>query len=66
MLQTVPEQHRRGPRRRPHDGGAFDFIQLRVVTLPVAAARHSGREPPAGDATENRLLPWWKVTPHGN
>lgn len=48
-----------------HRAGTFDFIQLRVVTRPIAA---SG--PAAGDRpttpTENRLLPWWKVTPHGN
>ncbi|MFF1839316.1 DUF5819 family protein [Streptomyces sp. NPDC058231] len=43
-----------------HNGGTFDFIQLRVVTLPIAA---SGNRPPT--PVENRLLPWWKVTPHG-
>lgn len=44
-----------------HNGGTFDFIQLRVVTLPIAA---SGNRPPT--PVENRLLPWWKVTPMGN
>ncbi|MFI8281429.1 DUF5819 family protein [Streptomyces sp. NPDC085929] len=45
------------------DGGTFDFIQLRVVTLPVAAPGAAGNRLPA--PTEDRLLPWWKVTPHG-
>ncbi|WP_222723856.1 DUF5819 family protein [Streptomyces sp. ME109] len=48
-----------------HNGGTFDFIQLRVVTRPIAApGTPVGSRPPA--PTENRLLPWWKVTPHGN
>ncbi|MEV8530842.1 DUF5819 family protein [Streptomyces sp. NPDC051211] len=47
-----------------NDGGTFDFVQLRVVTLPVAApGTAAGNRPPA--PTEDRLLPWWKVTPHG-
>ncbi|MGW6939385.1 DUF5819 family protein [Streptomyces xanthophaeus] len=47
-----------------NDGGTFEFIQLRVVTLPVAApGAAAGNRPPA--PTEDRLLPWWKVTPHG-
>lgn len=47
-----------------HRGGTFDFIQLRVVTLPVAApGTPPGGRPPA--PVENRILPWWKVTPHG-
>ncbi|MYU24767.1 DUF5819 family protein [Streptomyces sp. SID8352] len=47
-----------------HHGGMFEFIQLRVVTAPVAAPGTSaGRRPPT--PVENRLLPWWKVTPHG-
>lgn len=40
----------------------FDFVQLRVVTLPVAAPGSKDRTP---RPVENRLLPWWKVTPHG-
>ncbi|WP_328792818.1 MULTISPECIES: DUF5819 family protein [unclassified Streptomyces] len=45
-------------------GGAFDFIQLRVVTLPVAApGTAAGNRPPG--PIEDRLLPWWKVTSHG-
>ncbi|MDK1475368.1 DUF5819 family protein [Streptomyces sp. 549] len=48
-----------------HRGGpAFDYIQVRVVTHPVAApgadVRNSTRTP-----VEKRLLPWWKVTRHG-
>jgi hypothetical protein len=48
-----------------HDEGrGFDFIQLRVVTRPVAAPdATAGDRPPT--PVENRLLPWWKVTPHG-
>ncbi|WCD83942.1 hypothetical protein KPP03845_100261 [Streptomyces xanthophaeus] len=47
-----------------NDGGTVEFIQLRVVTLPVAApGAAAGNRPPA--PTEDRLLPWWKVTPHG-
>jgi hypothetical protein len=47
-----------------NDGGTFDFVQLRVITLPVAApAARAENRPPV--PTENRLLPWWKVTPHG-
>ncbi|MFE2125006.1 DUF5819 family protein [Streptomyces amritsarensis] len=46
------------------DGRTFKFIQLRVVTLPVAApGTAAGTRPPA--PTEDRLLPWWKVTSHG-
>ncbi|MCX5134117.1 DUF5819 family protein [Streptomyces sp. NBC_00340] len=45
--------------------GTFDFIQLRVVTRPIAASGPvAGDRPPT--PTENRLLPWWKVTPDGN
>ncbi|WP_454318040.1 DUF5819 family protein [Streptomyces phaeoluteigriseus] len=45
-------------------GGTFDFIQLRVVTRPVAApGATAGNRPPT--PVENRLLPWWKVAPHG-
>jgi hypothetical protein len=47
-----------------HSGGTFDFIQLRVVTLPIAASGPAaGNRPPT--PTETRLLPWWKATPHG-
>lgn len=44
--------------------GPFEFVQLRVVTLPVAApGTATGHRPPT--PVENRLLPWWKVSPHG-
>jgi hypothetical protein len=46
---------------RHYGDHAFDFIQLRVVTLPVPAPGAAGAPKPV----ENRLLPWWKVTPHG-
>ncbi|MDQ1017568.1 DUF5819 family protein [Streptomyces afghaniensis] len=44
-------------------GGTFDFVQLRVVTLPVAALGSSAGDRPQKPA-ENRLLPWWKVPRH--
>ncbi|MFJ9020972.1 DUF5819 family protein [Streptomyces sp. NPDC102259] len=45
-------------------GGTFDFIQLRVVTLPIPVpGPAAGNRPPT--PVENRLLPWWKVTRHG-
>ncbi|MDV5149569.1 DUF5819 family protein [Streptomyces sp. SBC-4] len=47
-----------------NDGGTFEFIQLRVITLPIAApGTAAGDRPPV--PTEDRLLPWWKVTSHG-
>ncbi|MFF5362467.1 DUF5819 family protein [Streptomyces scabiei] len=48
-----------------HNGGTFGFIQLRVLTLPIdAPGPAAGKRPPT--PVENRLLPWWKVTRHGN
>lgn len=44
-------------------GGAFDFVQLRVVTRPVAAPGSAVGDRPS-KPSENRLLPWWKVTRH--
>ncbi|GLW04319.1 DUF5819 family protein [Streptomyces lavendulae] len=45
-------------------GVTFDFIQLRVVTVPVPApGTATGNRPPT--PAETRLLPWWKVTSHG-
>ncbi|MFF7180693.1 DUF5819 family protein [Streptomyces sp. NPDC008121] len=45
-----------------HKGGTFEFVQLRVVTLAIPApGTATGNRPPV--TTENRLLPWWKVTP---
>ncbi|MFV0126684.1 DUF5819 family protein [Streptomyces sp. HMX112] len=43
-----------------HNRDAFDFLQLRVVTRPIAAGGSSPSRP-----AEDRLLPWWKVTAHG-
>ncbi|MFF7528461.1 DUF5819 family protein [Streptomyces bobili] len=51
-------------RSAARDSGSFDFIQLRVVTRPIAASGPAaGDRPPT--PVENRLLPWWKVTGHG-
>jgi hypothetical protein len=49
-------------------GGTFDFIQLRVITLPIAAPRAEGdSRPPAATSVraQTRYLPWWKVASHG-
>ncbi|MFG2309246.1 DUF5819 family protein [Streptomyces sp. NPDC048566] len=47
-----------------HRGGSFDFLQLRVVTRPIAASGTTAGNPPA--PAETRLLPWWKVASHGS
>ncbi|MFD7991657.1 DUF5819 family protein [Streptomyces mexicanus] len=48
-----------------HNSGTFDFIQLRVVTLPIEPPGPvAGKRPPM--PVEDRLLPWWKVARHGN
>ncbi|WP_307662144.1 DUF5819 family protein [Streptomyces sp. V1I1] len=49
-------------------GGTFESIQLRVITLPIAApgtagGLHSAAAAPA--RAETRYLPWWKVASHG-
>lgn len=52
-----------------HRKGAFESIQIRVRTLPVAAPLPDGTARPAAArplAAETRLLPWWKVTSRGN
>ncbi|MDX3525008.1 DUF5819 family protein [Streptomyces sp. ID05-39B] len=49
-------------RAAAHGSTAFGFIQLRVVTRPIVAPGTAGRPP---TPVENRLLPWWKVTGHG-
>ncbi|MDG9710215.1 DUF5819 family protein [Streptomyces sp. DH10] len=49
-------------------GGAFDSIQLRVISRPVAAPGAVGGNPPATTAStraQTRYLPWWKVASHG-
>ncbi|MFF1496562.1 DUF5819 family protein [Streptomyces sp. NPDC058304] len=51
-----------------HRRGSFDSIQLRVITLPIAAPNTAGgtHRAAAGAAPlETRYLPWWKVPPHG-
>ncbi|MFD3656826.1 DUF5819 family protein [Streptomyces sp. NPDC058620] len=48
-----------------HNRGTFEFVQLRVETLPIAAPGTAAADRPPVPV-ENRLLPWWKVTPHGN
>ncbi|GAA5707779.1 hypothetical protein SM007_03750 [Streptomyces avermitilis] len=52
-----------------HRGGTFESIQLRVVTLPVAAPAAADGTRPATVApkpVDTRYLPWWKVESHGN
>lgn len=64
MLQTYLRNIAADRVAAHNGGGTFGFIQLRVVTLPVAApGAAAGNHPPA--PTEDRLLPWWKVTSHG-
>ncbi|MEU2929512.1 DUF5819 family protein [Streptomyces sp. NPDC007251] len=50
-----------------HHHGAFESIQLRVISLPIAAPPAAG-EPGPGMATpkraDTRYLPWWKVPAH--
>ncbi|MFI9490966.1 MULTISPECIES: DUF5819 family protein [Streptomyces] len=47
-------------------GKPFEAIQLRVVTLPVAAPGTVDRDRRAASANaETRLLPWWKVASDG-
>lgn len=53
-----------------HHRGAFESIQLRVTSLPIAPpATANGDRPAARTApapSDIRVLPWWKVTPDGN
>ncbi|MFJ9080135.1 DUF5819 family protein [Streptomyces sp. NPDC102278] len=64
MLQTYLRNIAADRVAAHNDGGPFEFIQLRVVTLPVAApGTPAGNSPPV--PTEDRLLPWWKATSHG-
>ncbi|MFE8913338.1 DUF5819 family protein [Streptomyces globisporus] len=49
-------------RMAERDGKPFENIQLRVVTLPVAAPGSADRDRrAAAKDAETRLLPWWKV-----
>lgn len=47
-----------------HTGGPFEFIQLRVVTLPIAASGSAAAGDRSRTPVENRRLPWWKVSGH--
>ena len=50
-----------------HRGSAFEAIQLRVITRPIAAPAAVGRPQPTAPApVDTRYLPWWKVAQHGN
>lgn len=58
-----------------HRGGAFESVQLRVTTVPIAAPAAPAASAAAGgpgSATvaptpaDTRYLPWWKVDSHGN
>ncbi|EST39362.1 hypothetical protein N566_02360 [Streptomycetaceae bacterium MP113-05] len=41
-------------------GGAFQALQLRVVTRPIPGPTRPGTQP-APQTAETRKLPWWKV-----
>jgi len=52
-----------------HGGGTFESVQLRVITVPIAAPAEGpgpGSSAAAPKSVETRYLPWWKVTSHGN
>ncbi len=54
-----------------HRGGTFESVQLRVITVPIAAPAGPAAPGGAGPAAapkpaETRYLPWWKVASHGN
>ncbi|WTK67904.1 DUF5819 family protein [Streptomyces sp. NBC_01515] len=52
-----------------HRGGTFESVQLRVITIPIAAPAEGpgpGSSAAAPKSVETRYLPWWKVTSHGN
>ena len=48
----------------------FEYIELRVITRPIAAAGAAVPRPhaqaPAPASIETRYLPWWKVASDGN
>ncbi|MFI6334353.1 DUF5819 family protein [Streptomyces sp. NPDC050535] len=49
--------------------GTFESIQLRVITVPIAAPETPNGTDPSAAApkpVETRYLPWWKVHAHGN
>ncbi|MFF7948860.1 DUF5819 family protein [Streptomyces griseorubiginosus] len=50
-------------------GGTFESVQLRVITVPIAAPAEepgSSSSAAAPKPVETRYLPWWKVTSGGN
>lgn len=47
-------------------GRAFDAVQLRVVTTPIALPAAQAGESAASAPSDIRYLPWWPVTSHGN
>ncbi|MFD5077734.1 DUF5819 family protein [Streptomyces sp. NPDC058371] len=52
-----------------HLGGPVERVQLRVITVPIAAPAGANGADPAAAApkpVETRNLPWWKVDSHGN
>ncbi|WP_371669876.1 DUF5819 family protein [Streptomyces sp. NBC_00289] len=49
-----------------HRGGAFESVQLRVITVPIAVPAAAGTAAATPTSAETRYLPWWKVTSHGN
>ncbi|WP_406393877.1 DUF5819 family protein [Streptomyces sp. NBC_00882] len=49
-----------------HRGGAFESVQLRVITVPIAVPAAAGTAAAAPTSAETRYLPWWKVTSHAN
>ncbi|MGW0912929.1 DUF5819 family protein [Streptomyces sp. NPDC002784] len=49
-----------------HRGGAFESVQLRVVTAPIAVHGAAGPAAATPTSAETRYLPWRKVTPHAN
>jgi hypothetical protein len=52
-----------------HRGGTFESVQLRVITIPIAAPAEGpgpGSSAAAPKSVETRYLPWWKVTSRGN
>ncbi|MFC8201512.1 DUF5819 family protein [Streptomyces sp. NPDC057298] len=52
-----------------HRGGPFESVQLRVITVPIAAPATAGGPGAAAVApkpADTRYLPWWKAESHGN
>jgi hypothetical protein len=47
-------------------GRAFDAVQLRVVTTPIAPPAPQAGSNAASAPSDIRYLPWWPVTSHGN